>query len=548
MELRQYLKSVLRWWWLIILCTGIAGGASYYVSSQQPRIYQTTTTLLVGQVTQKANPNSQDFFTVERLAESYAQIATRQPILQAAVDSLGLKMNWQSLRGRVNAYSIARTQLMGISVQDTSPERAVAIANEIAYQLILQSPNSPENQAREERSQFVLSQLDDLEARIETAKARVSELETELTTAFSARQIQDLQAEIANLEGLINNWQANYSDLLSFLEGGNSPNYLTIIEPAQLPFQPVSPNITLNVAIAAAVGFALALGAALLLEYIDDTIKSADEMRISLGLTTLGTVNRIDGKEYRDKLITRQDPFSPVSEAYRMLRTNLQFMTIDEPVQSMMVTSSNPGEGKSVTASNLGVTMAQADLKTIIIDADLRRPTLHKVFQVSNLEGLTDLLRSPKASVSDQLKDTGIENLQVITSGPLPPNPSEMLSSQRMIGLLQELKQIADVIIFDSPPVLAVTDAAVLSSRVDGVILVTYAKHTRRNAAKQALERLQHVGGKVLGCVLNQVSRRGDYSHYAYYTRGTGGGRALTVGQLDQSKWRRLRERLPVLK
>jgi len=546
MELRQYLKSILRWWWLIILCTGIAGGASYYVSSQQTRIYQTTTTLLVGQVTQKANPAAQDFFTVERLAESYAQMANREPILKAAVESLGLKMNWQSLKGRVYAYSIPQTQLMGISVQDSSPERAVAIADEIAYQLILQSPSSPENQARQERSQFVLSQLDDLETRIKTAKARVNDLETELASAFSARQIQDLQTEITNLEGLINNWQANYSDLLSFLEGGNSPNYLTVIESAQLPTTPVSPNVTMNVALAAAVGFALALGAALLLEYIDDTIKSADDLRIALGLTTLGSVNRIDGRDYRDKLITSQDPFSPVSEAYRMLRTNLQFMTIDQSVQSMMVTSSNPGEGKSVTASNLGVTMAQADLKTVIIDADLRRPTLHKAFQVSNLEGLTDLLRSPKADVSTQLKDTGIENLQVITSGPLPPNPSEMLSSQRMVDLLQQLKEIADVIIFDSPPVLAVTDAAVLSSRVDGVILVTKAKHTRRNAAKQAIEKLEHVGGKVLGSVLNQVSHRGDYGHYAYYTRGS--GRTLATEQLDESKWRRLRQRLLVLK
>ena len=547
MELRQYLKSVLRWWWLVILCTCIAGGASYYVSSQQTRIYQTTTTLLVGQVTQQANPNSQDFFTVERLAESYAQMANREPILKGAVDSLGLQMNWQGLRGRVYAYSVPQTQLMGISVQDSSPERAVAIADEIAYQLILQSPSSPENRAREERSEFVLGQLDDLETRINTAKARVSELEIELVSAFSARQIQDLQTEIANLESLINNWQANYSDLLSFLEGGNSPNYLTIIESAQLPTSPVSPNVTMNVLLAAAVGFALALGAALLLEYIDDTIKSTDDLSISLGLTTLGSVNRIDGREYKDKLITSQDPFSPVSESYRMLRTNLQFMTIDQSIQSMMITSPNPGEGKSVTAANLGVIMAQADLKTVIIDADLRRPTLHKAFRVSNLEGLTDLLRLAKADVRDQLKDTGIENLQVITSGPLPPNPSEMLSSQRMVDLMQQLKEMADVVIFDSPPVLAVTDAAVLSSRVDGVILVTLAKRTRRNAARQAMERLQHVGGNVLGSVLNQVSRRGDRSHYAYYTRGAG-GRTLAVGQLDQSKWRRLRQRLLVLK
>ena len=547
MELRQYLKSVLRWWWLLILSTGIAASASYYVSSQQPRIYQTTATLLVGQVTQKANPNSQDFYTVERLAESYAQMATRQPVLQAVVDSLELRMNWQGLKWRVNAYSIPRTDLLGVSVQDSSPERAVAIADGIAYQLILQSPSSPDNQAREERSQFVLSQLDDLEARIETAKARVVELETELATAFSARQIQELQSEISNLETLINNWQANYSDLLGFLEGGDSPNYLTIIEPAQLPTSPVSPNVAMNVLIAAAVGFALALGAALLLEYIDDTIKSTDDLTISLGLTALGSVNRIDGRYYKDKLIASHDPFSPTAESYRMLRTNLQFMTIDQSVQSMMITSPNPDEGKSTTAANLGVIMAQADLKTVLVDADLRRPTLHKTFQVSNLEGLTDLLRvQGVVDINDHLKSTGIENLQVITSGPLPPNPSEMLSSQRMINLLQELKEIADVIIFDSPPVLAVTDATVLSRQVDGVILVTQARRTRRGATRQAIERLEHVGGRILGSVLNQVAKKGGSSHYAYYTRGT--SVVVPVGQHDQSRWRRLRQRLLVLK
>ena len=546
MDIRIYLKGILRWWWLIILSTGMAAAASYYASSQQPPIYQTNTTLLVGQVFEKSNPSGSDFTTLELLAQSYAQIVVRQPILQETINSLGLDMNWTTLKWQVYAYSVPQTQLLVIAVNDTSPDRAVAIADEIAYQLILQSPNSPENHARKERSEFVKSQLDDLETRIQTAKTRVSELEDELATAFSARQIQDLQTEIANLESLINNWQANYSDLLTFLEGGDSPNYLTVIEPAQRPYEPVSPNIQLNVMLAAAVGFALAFGAALLLEYIDDTIKSADDLGVATNMTVLGSVTRIDGKEYRDKLITSLNPFSPVSEAYRILRTNLQFTSFDQPIKSIMLTSANPGEGKSVTAANLAVIMAQADLKTILVDADLRRPTLHKIFQIGNLEGLTTMLRQANPDIESQLKASGIDNLQVITSGPLPPNPSELLSSQRMVELIKRLKDMADVVIFDSPPMLAVTDAAVLSSRIDGVILITQAKHTRRGATKQSIERLEHVGANILGCVLNQISGRGNYSQSAaYYTRGS--GQALP-GQLDKSGWRRLRQRLPVLK
>ena len=268
LELEKYFWAVLKWWWLILLSMIIAAAGSYYVGMQQPRIYQTTATLLVGQVIQQANPTGSDFNTTEQLAESYAQIAVRQPVLQATVESLGLNIDWRALKGQVNVAPIPRTQLLAITVQDAVPSRAVAIADEIAYQLILQSPSSPENQARQERSQFVQNELDDLESRIETARARKEELEIELESALSASQIRGLQTEIGNLESLINGWQRNYTDLLDFLQGGDSPNYLTIIEPAQLPIVPISPRVQLNVLLAAAVGFLLAVSVALLIEYI----------------------------------------------------------------------------------------------------------------------------------------------------------------------------------------------------------------------------------------------------------------------------------------
>lgn len=548
MELAQYLKGVLRWWWLILISTAVAAGASYITSSRQVRIYQATTTLIVGQVIQKANPTGQDFSTTEQLAESYAQTATRQPVLQATVDSLDLNMNWQVLKSRVNAFPVPRTQLLAITVQDNSPKRAMVIADEIANQLILQSPTSPQNAQRAERSEFVHSQLDDLEARIEKAQARVQELDEELNTAFSARQIQDLESEIDKLEKLINGWQTTYTNLLDFLEGGDSsPNYLSIIEPAQLPTKPVSPNILLNVMLASLVGFVLSLSVALLLEYLDDTFKSTDDLSAALGLTVLGHINRIEGAEYADKLITVQGPFSPVSEAYRLVRTNIQSVTTAErPAKSIMVTSPNPGEGKSVISANLGVIMAQASLKTIIIDADMRRPVQHKIFSVSNLEGLSDLLNSPRPEIDDYLKHTGIENLQIITSGPLPPNSSELLGSSRMIELLRRLETMADVVILDSPPVLAVTDATVLSNKVGGVILVAQAKRTRRNMATQTLERLHRVGANVLGAVLNRAAdaEKDYYRYYAYTRRGP----SIPAQAGHSSLLRRWWQRLPVLK
>ena len=473
------------------------------------------------------------------LAQSYSQIAARQPVLQSVVDSLDLDLSWQNLTEQVYVTPIQGTQLLAITVKDTSPERAVAISDEIAYQLILQSPSSPENQARQERSQFVHSQLDDLEERIGNAQAQVKELEAELNSAFSASQIQDLETEIAGLEALIKDWQANYSDLLVFLEGGEEPNYLAVIEPAQLPTVPVSPRVQVNVLLAAVAGFALAVGAAFLLEYIDDTIKSSQDLSTSLGLTVLGGINRMKGKEYKGKLISSQGPFSPGREAYRLVRTNIQFAAVDQIAKSILVTSPHKGEGKSVTAANLGVTMAEAGLRTVIVDADLRIPSIHKIFGVANTDGLTDLLRSPEIEISDHLKSTGIDNLEVITSGLLPPNPTEMLGSRRMDALIQRLEEIADMVIIDSSPVLAAADSVVLSQRVNGVVLIIETGRTRRDATRHAVDRLRQVGANILGVVLNRVSGRdAAYNYYySHYTRSSPRGLPEPVGQVGPRRW-----------
>jgi capsular exopolysaccharide synthesis family protein len=210
-----------------------------------------------------------------------------------------------------------------------------------------------------------------------------------------------------------------------------------------------------------------------------------------------------------------------------------------------MVTSSTPQEGKSVTAANLGVVMAQSGLKTILVDADLRRPVQHQIFQVPNLAGLTNLLCSPELEINDHLRNTNVENLHLITCGVLPPNPSELLGSQRMRQLLTSLSQMADVVILDSPPVVAVTDAAVLSNRVDGVVLVAFAGQTRRDVARQAVLNLQQAGANLLGGVLNGISKReGDYYYHQYYTPN----RHEAAGQPSHARLRRRWQWLPFFK
>jgi capsular exopolysaccharide synthesis family protein len=217
-----------------------------------------------------------------------------------------------------------------------------------------------------------------------------------------------------------------------------------------------------------------------------------------------------------DHLITVADPRSPVSEAYRTLRTNLDFSSLDKPIKTMLVTSAGPGEGKSTVLANLAVTTAQAGRKVILVDCDLRRPTLHNIFDLKNDVGLTTMVVDDAAMESPPLRDTGVESLQLVSSGPLPPNPSELLGSRRMEEIIAALLERADVVLFDAPPVVAVTDAAVLATKVDGVLLVVNAGGTKRDYARVAKARLEKVNANLLGAVLNNV--RFDVSLHRYYT------------------------------
>lgn len=520
MELRQYVSIVWRWMWLIVLAGAIAGAGAFLATRSAVPVYRSTATLMVGAgVIRNPNANTQDIWLSQQLAQTYVQVVTRQPVLQGVVEALGMGDDWTMLRERVSASIVAGTQLLQISVLDTSPERAAAIANEVARQVILQSATAERDAERNKHRAFVEKQIADLQAKIEAAQTQIGELEKQLSEAFSARQIQDLQGQINILQNQINSWQANYAQLLNYVEGG-SANYLSVIEPAEADTVPVGPSALTNIGLAVLIGVLLAVGAAFLMEYLDDTIKSPSDVSTTVQLTPLGVISRMRGEGYAEKLITLRHPRASVSEAYRTLRTNIQFSTLDSPAKSLLITSPGATEGKSITTANLAVTMAQAGLRTVIVDADLRRPAQHKIFNLANQRGLTNaLLQDGDPTPDGHLQATAIENLHVLTSGPIPPNPSELLGSAKMSALMRRIKDEFDVVIYDSPPALVVTDASVLANRVDGVLLVTDANHTRREMAIRARDTLRQVGGNVLGAVINRISSRasGYYQYYYYY-------------------------------
>jgi protein-tyrosine kinase len=214
-------------------------------------------------------------------------------------------------------------------------------------------------------------------------------------------------------------------------------------------------------------------------------------------------------------LITKTDPKSPISEQYRTIRTNIQFSVVDRTLRSLMVTSSAPAEGKSTTVANLAVVFAQQGKKVLLVDADMRRPTVHYTFRQDNHVGLTNVL-TKQATLQTAIKETDVENLYVLTSGPIPPNPAELLASQAMENLLAEAYEQFDLVLFDTPPVLAVTDAQILANQCDGTILVIHSGKTEIEAAQKAKELLLAAKGKLLGVVLNQKKQK-ESSYYYYY-------------------------------
>lgn len=211
-------------------------------------------------------------------------------------------------------------------------------------------------------------------------------------------------------------------------------------------------------------------------------------------------------------LITLTNPRSPISEAYRSLRTNLEFISLDKPLQTMLVTSAGPDEGKTTTLANLAVTLAQAGKRVIVADCDLRRPSLHKIFDARNANGITDMLRDDQALNQPPLQDTPAANLKLLACGLVPPNPAELLGSKRMSDVIAALLKHADIVLFDAPPIIAVTDASVLATKVDGVLLVVNEGKTKRDHARRAKVMLDKAHARLVGVVLNNA--RVDTSMY----------------------------------
>jgi succinoglycan biosynthesis transport protein ExoP len=301
----------------------------------------------------------------------------------------------------------------------------------------------------------------------------------------------------------------------------HAPALLRVVEPAVPPETAVSPRPLQNAAIASFVGLLVAGTIAFAAEYLNDRFANADTVREVLGLPTLGEIVRMRWERRRSDtygLATLVFPRSPAAEAYRTLRTNIEFASIDAPLRSILVTSAVPGEGKSLTAANLAIAFAQTGKRVLLVDGDLRRPSVARLLRLDNAVGLTSLLRPEPITLARVLQRTDQDNLSVLSTGPTPPNPSELLGSDRMRLLVGQFESSFDLVVFDSPPLRAVTDASILSTLVDGTVVVVDAVISRQHTVRHSVDALRKANGKLLGVVLNRLPSSSFSAYHNYHS------------------------------
>ena len=510
MEFKQYILPLKRWWWLLVAATLIAMVSSYLATVRQPPIYQTLASLMIGQVITDPNPTGAEFTLSRQLAENYAEIANREPVKIATMEALGL--SWLP---DYSATALPNGQFIEIVVTDILPERAQAVANEIAHQLILRSPTGSQSD-EQDRQAFVQNQLDNLQQQITETEAEIQTFREALGGMDSARQIADTQVQITALEAKLADLQGIYSDLLANTQGG-AINTISVIEEAYLPTVPIGPNKMLIILLSATVGLSLALVAAYVLEYMDDTVKSPEEVEKFTNVPVIGYLSELDIDDV-GALYAADNPRHPSVEEMRTLRTNLEFAGVDQPLKTLLISSTEMEVGKTSVAANLAIVMSQAEKDVFLVDADLRRPNVHNFYGFQNKVGLSDVFRG-EYDLDEVAKQWPGGEVTVITAGDLPPNPSELLGSKRMSEIMETLGSKADIVIIDGPP-FVVADAPVLASKVDGVLLIVRLGHTRKPAISAMMEQISRSGAKVIGVALNRIPARsiGYYTGNPYYS------------------------------
>jgi capsular exopolysaccharide synthesis family protein len=504
LDLRKYLAVLRARKWTILIVVVLVAGAALFRSFQQTPLYRAETRLLV-------EPIPAANFYPNALTES--EVVASEDVAVLVIDDLDLELPVRALLGGLTATPISdNTGVIVISYTSQDRVLTALVANSFArnyidYQLdnALLGLVGEREDIRKDVSRLE-GELRALITRIEGARdrgdaSRVISLENERTTL--TLRIGSLQQRLDAIPPVPS-------------EGSGGGR---ILSAATEPASPFSPDHFGDGLIGIILGLGLGIGLAFLRERLDDRFKGRPDVERALESPVLATVPKYaNAKRMERELIVRSEPKGAASEAYRNLRTSLQFISAQRGIKSVLVTSPSEHEGKTSTTANLGMALAQAGRTVVLVSADLRRPQLERYFKVSSKTGLSSWLLGEEIELGNIiLEDPALPNIRLLPSGPIPSNPAELLTSPRLIELIAELEEHADVVLFDSPPALPVADSIIIASHVHTAVLILDAASTKRSAAVHAKEQLERVGAEVVGCVLNAFDPTGSPYYYEPY-------------------------------
>ncbi len=485
--LRDYWRVIVRRSWIVIVAIIATVTPAVALSAHQSSIYEADADMLIHVLPgESVFGSGQQNINPDRLVQNEISVLEGDVVYQRLIENLALEHDPPG----VNGSGFDDADVITVSVQSGDPETAARLADAYIEAYI---------DVKRERA------VDGMVAASTELQIKITELHTQieaLDARIDASSTDDDSNAEADRRALVDQ-QALFRQRIDQLQvdAALSAGSAELVRPAAVPSKPIKPTPVRTATLAALVGLLLGLCAAFLIDHLDDSVRSSDDLdRLGTDVPVLATVPNVPSRDNRPVAISA--PESPPVEAFRHLRTNLQFLGIERKVRSIQVTSTRPGEGKSTTAANLAVVLAQTGANVVLVDADLRKPDLHRLFAIDGSNGLTNnLAGDPMELTIQRITD----QLWVIVGGPVPPNPSELLSGRRMDAFADELSRRFDYVIIDSAPLLAVSDAGALSRHVDGVLLVVQAQRVSLPQLRESLTTLERVGAPLLGIVLNRA-------------------------------------------
>jgi len=511
MELRHYLQILGRRKWVVIAVatmTLLVVGVGTYLATP---VYSATVTVRVAQI-QDSSVSSYDLNYSVRLINTYVELVPSRPFLEQAVERLGLDSSADALGRAVKAEAIPNTELLRITAQGGDPVVAMDTANMLGQLLVEQGERLYSGEGKTAQ-QILLDRLSSIEVNLAADRERLQSLLAESEGADHTGEIQDLNTRIYVEE-------QTYSTVLDAYEKARlsdeaRASSISIVEPAAAPGAPTEPKVVLNIILGAVVGLMGGVGLAFLFENLDLAIYSPDELEQGTQVPLLGSVPNLKApRKFRsDALLLRRNGQSAAGEAFRVLRTNVLSFGEEGPPRKLLITSIEARAGKSTVLANLAVALAQSGRKVIVVDTDLRDPCQDKIFGVPDDYGLSNAIFD-RGRFSFGLRETKVPGVSVLPSGPLPPNPAELLGFPKTRELISQLTAEADVILFDSPPLQNFADASVLAPLVDGVVLVVARGRVSGHQIQKAVAQLVKVGAKQLGFVFNRAESSEDSYRY----------------------------------